>query len=419
MSDQRIDFPDKLAPLFDYGYRYYVLRGGRGGAKSWGIARALLVQAAERPLRIGCFREIQKSIQESVHHLLADQIKSMGLSHFYEVQNTQIIGKNGSHFVFAGLRSINVEQIKSYEGLDVAWVEEARNVSKKSWDTLIPTIRQDGSRILLSFNPELDTDETYVRFVTTPPPSCIDIEMNWRDNPWFPKVLVSEKDAMLARDPDGYLTVWEGKTRVALEGAIYAKELRESLKAGRVCKVPIEPTLPVDTFWDIGRADGCAIWFTQMVGMEPRVIDYHEARNEDLPYYLKMMQSKPYLWGNDYLPHDGHQKRLGSPATVIQQIKSAGRTVLDVPEVSVFDGIMAARTMFARLLWDEDRTKQGRNRLARYRYEVDENGLRSEKPLHDGESHAADALRYMAVVLTGITRRPRKGAIVAKKLQVA
>ena len=134
------DFPKKLKPLFDAN-RIKVAHGGRGSAKSWGFARALLIQAAAAPLRILCAREVQKSIKDSVHRLLDDQIQAMGLGHLFEVLENEIRCKNGSIFLFAGLAQHTVESIKSFEGVDRCWVEEAQVVTKRSWDILTPTIR--------------------------------------------------------------------------------------------------------------------------------------------------------------------------------------------------------------------------------------------------------------------------------------
>ena len=141
----RTEFPEKLRFLFEPA-RYKVLYGGRGGAKSWGVARALLIQAAVAPLRVLCAREFQSSIVESVHHLLQSQIGIIGLGDFYEVQSSVIRGANGSEFIFAGLRN-NVTKIKSFEGIDRVWIEEAQTVSRSSWETLIPTIRREDSEI--------------------------------------------------------------------------------------------------------------------------------------------------------------------------------------------------------------------------------------------------------------------------------
>ena len=137
-------FPSKLKFLFEPN-RYKVAYGGRGSGKSWGFARALLMQGTEKPMRILCAREIQKSIKQSVHTLLKDQIQALGLGQFYEVVETAIRGVNGTEFTFAGLATNTVESIKSFEGVDIVWIEEAQTVSKRSYDILIPTIRKPGS----------------------------------------------------------------------------------------------------------------------------------------------------------------------------------------------------------------------------------------------------------------------------------
>src|SRR5574343_562163 len=157
MSEIEANFPLKLQGLFK-PMRYKVAYGGRGSGKSWAFARALLIQASEKPLRVLCGREVQKSIKQSVHTLLKDQIQELGLGQFYDVLETEIRGKNGTQFSFAGLASHTVESIKSFEGCDIVWIEEAQTVSKKSWDILIPTIRKPNSEIWVTFNPDLDTD---------------------------------------------------------------------------------------------------------------------------------------------------------------------------------------------------------------------------------------------------------------------
>ncbi len=394
----KIEFPEKLECLFRPG-RYKVLYGGRGGAKSWGIARALLALGTSKRLRVLCAREIQKSITDSVHRLLADQVAAMGLGGFYEIQQSTIKSANGTLFFFAGLRH-NINNIKSVEGADIVWVEEAQTVSKSSWDTLIPTIRKPGSQIVISFNPELDTDETYKRFVLTPPPDSEVVRIGWQDNPWFPEVLKQERETMKARDPDGYLTIWEGHCRQTLDGAIYAKEIRAATDGARITRVPYEPNKPVHTFWDLGRADKTSIWFAQIVGFEFRVIDFYENRGEVLPHYMKELQGRPYVYGDHWLPHDANNELLASERTIAQQMRAAGFTVRITPKTSVANGINAARTLFANVWFDAEKCADGLNALRRYRYDVDaESGQFSDKPLHDDASHAADAFRYLAVSL--------------------
>lgn len=385
-----VEFPEALEFLFTPA-RTKCCWGGRGSGKSWGIARALLVQGAAQPLQILCAREIQKSISDSVHRLLSNQIEAMGLSDFYEVTNNAIRGRNGTEFTFAGLRH-NINSLKSIEGCDRAWVEEAQTVSKASWQTLIPTIRKPGSEIWVSFNPELDTDETYTRFVKDPPPGAIVRKVNWSDNPWFPQVLRDEMELLREKDHDAYLTIWEGHTRQVLDGAIFAQEIRKATAEKRFCRVPLERAKPVHTFWDLGRADMTSIWFAQQVGFEFRLVDFYQNRGFDLSHYLKELQKREYVYGTCYLPHDARHELLASPRTIAKQVEDAGYRVEVVPVTRKADQINAARTVFPRCWFDADKCADGLNALRRYRYGVNpETGQYSKDPLHDDASHAADA----------------------------
>lgn len=399
----RAEFPEKLQFLFEPA-RYKVAYGGRGGAKSWGYARALLILGAMKPIRVLCAREFQNSTADSVHALLKDQIESMGLDGFYEVQKTRIIGANGTEFGFEGLRH-NISSIKSYEGVDVCWVEEARTVSKTSWDTLIPTIRKPGSEIWISFNPELEEDETYKRFVRKPPTGAVVQKVNWYDNPWFPDVLRQEAEDLKARDPDAYLTVWEGNCKVVLDGAIYANEIRAATSAGRFRSVPHTPGVPVDLFLDLGRADRTTIWFVQVVGNEFRLIDYYENRGFVFSHYLDVLRARKeelgYAYGEMWLPHDANHELLASERTIRQQASNAKFATRMVPNLSVAVGINAARSIFSRCYFDEDRCADGLQCLRNYRYDVDpETQQYSKNPLHDWASHGSDAFRYFAVAIS-------------------
>lgn len=398
-----IDFPEKFQALFQ-PMRYKVFHGGRGGAKSWAVARALLLLGAEKPLRILCAREIQDSIRDSVHKLLSDQIDAMGLSAIYEIQNAGIYGRNGTEFAFAGLKN-NINKIKSHEGVDIVWVEEAATVSRRSWDTLIPTIRKQGSEIWVTFNPELETDDTYVRFVKNPPPNAAVVKVDYLDNPWLPDTLRTEMEHSRATDPDAYNHIWLGYTRKALDGAVYAKELRAAEEGGRITRVPYDATKPVHTFWDLGRADRTAIWFTQLAPFEFRVIDYYENSGEAIGHYMKHLQSLPYVYGDCWLPHDAENELLASERTISQQMRLAGFKVRITPKVAVNTGIDAARTIFPNVWFDEQKTADGLNCLRHYRYEVDPDTKQySKNPLHDWASHGADGFRYMAIAL----KEPKK-----------
>jgi phage terminase large subunit len=221
-SKVRTEFPEPLQFLFER-WRYKSLQSGRGAGKSWSVADALLMlgvnatihgwRADRQPLRIVCARETQSSIKDSVHKLLGDRIKDMGLRRFYEVQRTTILGKNGTEFIFTGLS--DPESMKSLEGADILWVEEAQKLSKHSWEIIRPTVRREGkdangpwtSEIWATWNPGLDTEETYLQFCVNPPTGAKCVTLNWRDNPWFPKVLDIERLDLLAKDPVSYRNI--------------------------------------------------------------------------------------------------------------------------------------------------------------------------------------------------------------------
>ena len=303
-----VDFPIKLQMLFD-PCRYKVLYGGRGGAKSWGVARALLVIGVKKPTRVLCAREFQNSIGQSVHKLLSDQIIALKLESFYEITQNSIRGKNGTEFAFVGLKN-NVTNIKSFEGVDLCWVEEAQSVSKTSWNILIPTIRKEKSEIWITFNPELESDETYQRFVVSPPENCKVAKINWSDNPWFPDTLKLEKDALFSRDREAYNTVWEGLCRQTVDGAIFAKELTMAELDGRICNVPYDPIKPCHVVFDLGWADSTAYWIVQFIAQEVRLIRYHEDNQQTIAHYLGKIQSYGYVIDTIWLPHDAGNKTL-------------------------------------------------------------------------------------------------------------
>ena len=397
----KAQFPAKLECLFKpEKSRYRILWGGRGGAKSWGIARALLILGARKPLRILCAREFQTSLKDSVHKLLCDQIESLGLMGFYEITQASIRAQNGTEFFFSGLKN-NVTNIKSFEGVDICWVEEAANVSKLSWNVLIPTIRKEGSEIWISFNPELETDETYQRFVVKPPNDSIVTKINWSDNPWFPETLNLERESLKNRDTDSYNTVWEGVCRQTVDGAIFAREMQMAELQQRITNVVYDPAKPVHAVFDLGWSDSTAIWFLQYVGMETRLLRYFEDSQQTISYYLSKMQTFGYVYDTLWLPHDAENKTLAANGKSIEEIvRGAGYKTQILPRVPIVDSINAARTIFPACWFDRENTAQGIDCLRHYRYEVDPgNGQFSKQPLHDHYSHGADAFRYIALMV--------------------
>jgi phage terminase large subunit len=408
----KAEFPLKLECLFKPS-RYKVLYGGRGGAKSWGVARALLIKGAQAPLRVLCSREFQTSIKDSVHKLLSDQIMALGLDGFYEITQTSIRGKNGSEFSFVGLKN-NVSNVKSYEGVDICWVEEAQTVSRSSWNTLIPTVRKEKSEIWVTFNPELETDETYQRFVLNPPENCIVQKINWSDNPWFPETLKLEKDALKHRDPQAYNVVWEGLCRQTVDGAIFAKEMQLAELDGRITKVNYDATKPVHAIFDLGWSDATAIWFLQFVGMETRLIRYIEGNQQTMSDYLAKMQTFGYMYDTLWLPHDAENKTLAGNGRSIEEIvRNAGYKTKIIPRTPIMDSINAARTIFVNCWFDRENCHEGLQCLRHYRYDVDPDTKQfSKTPLHDNYSHGADAFRYIGLMVNEPkqARKPRANA---------
>jgi len=400
----KAEFPEKLSCLFEKS-RYKVLYGGRGGAKSWGVARALLILAAKDPLRILCAREFQTSLKDSVHKLLCDQITALGLDSFYEITAATIRAKNGSEFNFVGLKN-NVANVKSYEGVDICWVEEAQTVSQSSWKTLTPTIRKKDSEIWITFNPELETDETYQRWVIHAPDSAIVRKINWSDNPWFPDTLKEEKDQTKARSIQEYNNVWEGLCRVTVDGAIFAEQMQQAEFDGRITKVPYDASKPVHAVFDLGWADHTAIWFVQFIGMETRLIRYIEATQKTMTHYLAVLQTFGYVYDTIWLPHDAQNKTLAAAGMTIEDIvRSAGFKTRVLERVPVVDSINAARTIFPKCYFDRENTADGLQCLRHYRYEVDPDTRQFSKiPFHDVYSHGADAFRYIGLMI----QEPRK-----------
>ena len=396
-------FPRKLDFLFKPA-RYKVARGGRGSGKSWGFARAILLRCAKQQTRVLCTREIQKSIQQSVHQLLSDQIVSLGLSGVFEILQTEIRGPHGSCIYFSGLSDITATALKSFEGVDIAWCEEAQAISAKSWKTLTPTIRKEGSEIWVTYNPELESDPTHEMFVTSPPPDCVSVLMNYSDNPYFPKVLEAERDhAEKTMRIDDYRHTWLGMCKPAVDGAIYFDAMSQSIAGGRIRKVPHDGSLKTHVVFDLGMADSMTLILVQKVASEIRVIHYIEGNQRILADYsaeLKQLRldDQPMNWGNVYLPHDGFHVRHQSGKDDAQVMQGLGWTVEKVPNTSVNSGIDRLREVFPRIYFDLERTTRLVECLKRYRWNISAKTGEAMHPLHDEYSHGADAARYLGLV---------------------
>jgi phage terminase large subunit len=231
--------PEKVQHVMAKPSRYKVLHGGRGSAKSYSFADALVTKTAHFPLRVLCTREKQNSIRDSVHRLLTDRINAHRLDDLFTIHRESIYSQAGAEFIFKGLHQ-NISDIKSTEGIDICWVEEAEKVSEDSWTILIPTIRKEGSEIWVSFNPEDERSSTYQRFVVHTPPDCRIAEVNYYDNDYFPDVLRREMEYDKAIDFEKYEHVWLGKIKAYAQDCIFKRVRVEDFET----PVGPDPTVP-------------------------------------------------------------------------------------------------------------------------------------------------------------------------------
>lgn len=403
-----VEFPDKLRCLFQPS-RYKFLKGGRGSAKSWSVARALLIQGVMQPHRVLCTREVQKSIKQSVHQLLKDQIQALNLGGFYQVLETEIRGKNGTAFHFSGLSDQTADSIKSFEGCTRVWIEEGQSITKRSWQILTPTIRAAGSEIWVTYNPQLETDETHARAVgERKDPDTITVDINYFDNPWFPEVLEKERQhAQNTLPKEEYEHIWLGRCMPAVQGAIYFREVAEAEAHGRIGRFPYDPMLKVHRVWDMGWNDCMAIILAQRNGSAVTIVGYVTGTRRTTADYIAEFKSDKYKgwnWGNDYLPHDGFAKTRQTGKADADVLMGLGCSVIQTPSMEVEQGIRQARLMFPRVYIDKAATSSVDPELPglveclkRYRRRINQQTNTPEGPLHDVHSNGADAFRYLAL----------------------
>ncbi len=396
--------PTWSSVLWDDRYRHFAFHGGRGGGKSWTIARFLLAAASERTLRIGCGREIQKNLSESVYQLLLDQIVELGLEDRFDAANGQIRGtRNDSLFTFTGLWR-NPQGLKSMEGYDWFWGEEAAAFSKTSLKLLIPTLRKEKSKFIWSWNPEYEHDaiEEMFRGKSGPPPRSIVRKIGWQDNPWFPTILRETMEADYARDPDQADHVWGGDYVKVVDGAYFAKELRAAREQGRMSAVTVDPDYQIRAFWDLGHSDATAIWIAQFCGERIHIIDYFEASGQPPGYYMNWLRSNGYGAALCVLPHDGSNVHPDNPIAMSyeRQLQAAGFSTIVIRNQgkgAAQQRIDALRKVFPRIWFNEEATRPGVKALGYYHEKIDEERKIGLGPEHDWSSHASDAAGLIAI----------------------
>lgn len=397
-----IQIPKAFSFLFQPA-RYKVAYGGRGSAKSWSFAAALLIVGMQNPTRVVCAREFQNSIDESVHKLLSDLIRTHKLP--YEIEKYRIYAANGTEFIFKGLSKQDAAAVKSLEGADICWIEEAQNVSNASWQNLIPTIRKPNSEIWVTYNPTIEGAPTHHRFAINPPPNAIVRKVNYDQNPFFPSVLESEREHMEHTDPITYRNVWLGEPRTFSEGAYFREQMEKLQKDGRIGDYPHNSAKRVTTFWDLGWADSTAIWFVQKGnGSTYDVIDYWEGSNIALPNIVRdVVKAKPYNYHQHVIPHDGGNGNRQTGKTDADIMRGLGMPIKVLPRTTNLDrDVNNVRLVLPMCNFNEKTTAEGRAALCAYRQEQDpKTGL--WRFVHDWSSHGVDAFRQFSVDAKSIT----------------
>lgn len=398
MSQLNIDTAKVFRPLLEPS-RYKGAHGGRGSGKSHFFAELLVERCVLQPTRWACIREVQNTIKDSVRQLLADKINKLGLSSAFEILETEIRGPNNSLIIFKGMQHYNASTIKSLEGYDGAWVEEAQDFSQTSLDLLRPTIRKERSELWFSWNPTSSKDPVDL-FLRGPncPKDAIVVEANWKDNPWFPEVLRKEMEEDRAADADKAGHVWDGKYQTAPKGAYYARLLAIAKTEGRIGFVPYDPVHEVRVCFDLGNGPNMSAWFLQWIGLEIRAIDYlqgdEQAKNEGWPWYIKKLREKPYSYSEIVLPHDAAPAQRVTGKGDQQTLVDAGFRTTVVPKMDPAERVKLVQRYLPRCRFDETKCADGLEALRQYQSNYDERLQLDKGPLHNWASHPSDALGH-------------------------
>lgn len=299
--------------------------------------------------------------------------------------------------------SDNIDSIVGTNPIGVIFSEYSLQ-DPKAWDFLRPILAENGGWAIFNFTPRgknhgyqlLETakkhpDRWYSSILTVDDTQAIPVQtLNEEREELFEK---TGSDAHFMQE---YYVSFDAP----VQGAYFGKQLMDAEKEGRITRVPWEPTVPVETFWDLGVNDTTAIWYVQTVGRELRVIDYDEASGEGLAYYAKLLKAKPYVYGKFHMPHDIEVQEIGTGVTRRQTAEGLGlRPLVTVPRIArKEDSIEAARLIIPRCYFDEQKCRRGLNALLSYEKEFDEkNHTYKNHPLHNWASNGADAFQQFGM----------------------
>lgn len=376
----QIDTPRIFRPLLAPA-RYKGAYGGRGSGKSHFFAEMLIERCLQEKIDAVCVREVQQSLNQSVKKLLESKIESMSVGHLFEILYDRIKTPFGGIIIFQGMATTTAESIKSLEGFDICWVEEAQSLSQRSLDLLRPTIRKEGSELWFSWNPNKNTDpiDVFLRSDNLPPGAVV-VKANYRDNPWLPSVLQEELNYDQQRDPDKFAHVWLGEYQRNSEARVFHNWRIEEFQSSN------DAVFRYGADWGFS-VDPSVLVRCYIVGRS-LFIDYEAYRIGceivDLPaLFLTIPDSEKWpITADSARPETiSHLKRNGFPK-IQAAVKGARSLEEGIEFLKSFDIIVHPRCVHTI---DE---------LTLYSYKTDPLTGTVIPILNDKDNHVIDALRY-------------------------
>lgn len=410
MTTATIQIPDKLVPVFTGPADVRGSYGGRGSAKTRTFAKMTAVRAhmwdqEGREGIILCARQFMNSLADSSLEEIKAAIRSEPwLEGHFEIGETFVRTKSGRvSYSFVGLAR-NLNSIKSKSRILLAWVDEAEPVTEEAWTKLIPTLREEDSELWLTWNPERKKSATNQRFRDTTDPRYKIVEMNWRDNPWFPDILDRVRLKDQRERPDQYEHIWEGDYLTVAAGAYYSKALTIARQEQRIGRLSADPLMRKYAVFDIGgtgaRADATAIWIVQYIAHEILLLDYYEAVGQPLATHVEWLRDNDHGKALCVLPHDGAAHEKVIQTTYEGSLRAAGFDVVVIPNQgagAAMRRVEAARRLFPMMYFNGEKCAGGIEAIGWYHEKKDEERGIGLGPNHDWSSHGADAFGLVAV----------------------
>ena len=413
-SDERAQVQIRLLdwskPFFDPSIRYHVIYGGRAAGRSYQVALALLLIGMQQRVRILVVREFANSLSDSVHAQLADLIRVYLLHHWYTVQTKTIVGKNGTTFLFKGV-NMNPDSLRSFTNIDICWAEEADAISRRTWEILLPTLRNDNVRFYITFNPSLTTSATWQIFVKNRLPRSRIYYQTYLDNPHASTATREQAEHMRLTDYPKYQHIYLGQPLSADQHAVFAEEFKLIDANEQIIEFKVNYDLPTYIGVDIGYTDMTVLWFIQRINNAFAVVDYYANSDEVWQHYLQAIKASPYRNVTIILPHDARQKHASntSGASIQEQTRDAGFYEITLDRTPIDTGIDAAKSLLRRSIFrNTAQVIEGVNAMRQYAWAASKAGDIKRQPLHNHASHVADAWRTAALYLVSEHNNSRR-----------